>query len=508
MKEEWNEVPVLCAYDVRGIQDYIFRTNRIVDVMGASKIIEDIIMDALKEAVKELEVKNALVDWEKEEFQFQNEIVPLQVLYVGGGNAYVLYRTGMLASKINRRMARYVLEESYSLQLAIASVEYTKNYSEDFRKLSRRLAEIKGQSPVSRVTGALPIMEVERATGFPAIEQSRKFGAKELIGYETKKKREAKEKEGEERILDNLITEKGVDSMIAIVHLDGNNMGNRILKLMKGIDSYSEAIQKIRQISKNINHSFKDTLKEMKNKIEEKSNQKVIRPLVAAGDDITFICNASIAMSAVEYFCKSISNKVLYQEKGEKEDLDTYGFSVCAGIAYVNSHFPFHAGYEIAEACCDNAKKRAKKYTVGERVGNWVDFQICRSLQAVDIKATRKKEYTLYDGSELCLRPYYIKVREKDALNTKCEAYDFQIFKDTYQYFSDTTKMPRSMAKEFRNTYPLGEYEMKALITFADSRGRKMPENRQKAFDKIEGKNTAIWYDALELMDYYVNLED
>lgn len=320
-----------------------------------------------------------------------------------------------------------------------------------------------------------------------------------------KQKRE--EQEGEEKILDNLITEKGVDSMIAIVHLDGNNMGNRILKLMKDIDCYPEAIQKIRQISKNINHSFKDTLKEMKDTIETYSDKKVIRLLVAAGDDITFICNASVAMAAVEYFCRSISNKVLYQEKGKKEDFDTYGFSVCVGIAYVNSHFPFHAGYEIAEACCDNAKKRAKKNTVGDRVGNWVDFQICRSLQAVDIKATRKKEYQLYDGSELCLRPYYIKVRENDALNTQCEKYDFQIFKDSYQYFSDTAKMPRSMAKEFRNTYPLGKHEMEALISFADSRGRTMPEKKKEAFEIVEGQNTAMWYDALELMDYYLDLK-
>ena len=37
---------VLAMYDVRGIQNYIYRTPHIKDAMGASIIIEDIIVNA------------------------------------------------------------------------------------------------------------------------------------------------------------------------------------------------------------------------------------------------------------------------------------------------------------------------------------------------------------------------------------------------------------------------------------------------------------------------------
>lgn len=39
---------VLAMYDVRGIQKYIFRTAKVQDATGASAIVEDIILEALK----------------------------------------------------------------------------------------------------------------------------------------------------------------------------------------------------------------------------------------------------------------------------------------------------------------------------------------------------------------------------------------------------------------------------------------------------------------------------
>ena len=58
---------VLAMYDIRGIQDYIYRTPHIKDAMGASLIIEDILKNALREACKNLKLKPEEKDleWEK-----------------------------------------------------------------------------------------------------------------------------------------------------------------------------------------------------------------------------------------------------------------------------------------------------------------------------------------------------------------------------------------------------------------------------------------------------------
>lgn len=70
-----------------------------------------------------------------------------------------------------------------------------------------------------------------------------------------------------------------------------------------------------------------------------------------AGDDITFVCNAKLAIPAVRYFLENLGN--------EKD------YSACGGIAFFNSHFPFSDAYQVAEACCDSAKNVPRNRKVG-----------------------------------------------------------------------------------------------------------------------------------------------
>ena len=40
--------PYIAMYDVRGIQDYIFKTNYAKEIIGASYLVDSIIVDGLK----------------------------------------------------------------------------------------------------------------------------------------------------------------------------------------------------------------------------------------------------------------------------------------------------------------------------------------------------------------------------------------------------------------------------------------------------------------------------
>lgn len=55
MKNELLNKEVLAMYDVRGIQSYIFKTNKIKEIIGASVVIDNIILDGLKEYIKDKE---------------------------------------------------------------------------------------------------------------------------------------------------------------------------------------------------------------------------------------------------------------------------------------------------------------------------------------------------------------------------------------------------------------------------------------------------------------------
>jgi hypothetical protein len=535
-----EEGKILAMYDVRGIQKYIYRTDKVRDAIGASYIVENIISDALENAAEKLHLSKEQfqMKWHDENgpLPFEEKNLDVQILFIGGGNAYVLYRDRDLCIRMNRLMSKYVMDKTYSLQLAVAVCEKTDNYAADYKNIQSRMIENKADMVVTKPLGALPIMKAELKTGFPAVLTDKKSGHN--IGEETKLKQEAyKEKykkeqlKREEQLHDNLVMQKGEDSNLAVVHIDGNSMGLRIRQLIEGVNEYKEAVDKMRQISYQIMYSYKDTFRSMyehfsKKALHGKKDKYWIREILVAGDDITYVCNAHIALATVEYFSKHIAGKAMVRET-DSDSLKKYGFSVCAGVAFIGSHFPFHIGYEVAEQCCDSAKKRAKsaecrdefsyfdksknRNITMERIGNFVDFQICKNIQTQNFTEMRQRDYITRSGEELLIRPYFISVsenKEDEPLEKNRERiYAYQNFKEGIQYFTEgADAFPRSFSKQLRNTYPMGESQVLLLQSFLESRGWEMPNKDEELYYTQGEKKIAKWYDVLEMLDYCADL--
>ena len=531
---------VLVMYDIRGIQDYIFRTSKMKDAIGASAIVEGIFEDTLEKAItiirKDRDITGLLTwndDRNLETYSDEEDVV---VLYIGGGNAVIRVSDRELALRINRIMARETIERTYSLQLACAMVDVTGNYAEDYRKLNTEMTRTKETMAESKPFGALPVMRIENKTGYPVTCESDMDESRETL---VKKRAGEKQRSGVNKnmkLIDNYVTEKGVDSTVAIVHIDGNNMGLRIRRLLENVVDYQTAVPLMRRVSYNINKGYKETFEEMADYFNNQVGKHVayqgkslkncfVSRVLVAGDDITYICNGKIALATVQFFAESISGKYLVNkldipENGKPED---YKFSVCGGIAYISSHFPFHSGYDVAESCCDSAKKRAKqKENLREgRVGNWVDFHICRNVQSKNLKKVRITEYITPEGEHLLRRPYRFEdpssgmPEVRTAGTTKSDdLFRFRSFHEAVTYFQRSGNWPRSQVKQMRNTYPLGGREMDRLMAFLSSRGRKLPgdqvTNRENAYyvSKDENKTYAKYYDALEMSDLYIGLDE
>lgn len=168
-----EEKEVLAMYDVRGIQKYIYRTLKLKDAMGASILIEDIIMKALKYACKKLQIKKCNLEWFDENGpKDYDENEDVTVLYIGGGNAFVRFKRRKLCTDINRQMSKYVIEQTYSLQLAVAIVDISGDYQIDYQEIYKEMNRVKSDMTDSKPLSALPIMEIELKTGFPAIDVS------------------------------------------------------------------------------------------------------------------------------------------------------------------------------------------------------------------------------------------------------------------------------------------------------------------------------------------------
>lgn len=539
---------VLAMYDVRGIQAYIFRTNKVKDIIGASALVDNIIRKAFAKASETVfgEAKEQVVieKWEeenKEEIRFLSDVtIRAQLLLIGGGNAYILYRSRTECEKINKVMAKYILNETYSLQLAVSVTEMTGDYYKDYREVSRRMGDVKASMPLSKPVGALPIVKVDEVTGYPLTTYDR--AGKEYISTESARKRENLPNEDKKsKKFDNLIMEKGEDSLLAIVHIDGNSMGDMIRRTMQSLSeadrsSYARSIAVMRDISLSIQKNFEGTYKAMeaylaewqeseKNTILDKKGT-YLRRIVTAGDDITFVVNARLAIALTEFFLKDVSKKSI-EVNGMEDSQGTYGISACAGIAFIHSHFPFSIGYEIAEKCCKKAKERAKsaENREGGVIGSWVDFQLCNNVQLVNLEDYRDKYYKVADGKTLLKRPYYVEydvpcVRDEETaaeensshrikreLNKKNAKYNLDIFKNGMKCFR---AFPQSAVKRMRNSYILGEQTMEHLITFEASRQRYMPDdsNSDGSVSAFDEAGCAKWYDILEMWDMYTDMDD
>ena len=132
-----------------------------------------------------------------------------------------------------------------------------------------------------------------------------------------------------------------------------------------------------------------------------------------------------------------------------------------------------------------------------------MDFQICKNVQCRNLDRVREKEYRTPTGENLLIRPYYVPTDHDFGLSKTGEKnYSYKKLKENIKYFAEG-EIPRSFAKQIRNTYPLGSHQMEELTRFLDSRGWKMPDQRTAQMEMYEEDRTAKWYDALELTDWY-----
>lgn len=541
----------LVMYDIREIQNFIYRTAKVKDAIGASALVEGIIEETLDNAVKKIKEENPNKDlrceleWhfktEPKQYTFaedDQEASDVEVLYIGGGNAYVLIKGKELAKEINQLMAFDTMKKTYSLQLAIAMVPLTGNYHDDYKKLMRKMDQTKADMIASKPIGALPIEQIEAKTGYSISDNKEDENKNTLKAYtkeehkesrETYLKRQAEEHKrkdwkSKERQFNNYTTQKGKDSTIAVVHIDGNNMGLRIRDLIQDETDYGKAVNLMREISCNIQNSFETAFDKMQIFFNENAGKYetfqykdnfecFVLKILTAGDDITYVCNGKVALATVEYFCKEItksqkysliSEETLKQRKIDKS-LEYFAFSVCAGIAYVGSHFPFSVAYDVAEACCESAKKVAKRKNCATKNGyveNWVDFAICKNIQARNLEQMREREYVINSkinsNINLLQRPYCVVGKDAEP-DQKLQDFTNKIRK-IWNPEKGKEILTRSQVKTLRNVYSEGREATNLYNEFLASRGKNIG-------DVFKG-DQAVYYDATEMIDDYISLDE
>ncbi len=403
---------------MQGIQGFIFQTNKLKEIAGASELVEQICTDQFEPLVGDFKKENAIV--------------------TAAGNIKYVFDDEQQCRDFVRIFPKKVMEFAPGVTISQAVVKISGNEINkgDIEELEKRL---KAQRNKLFRPFDIGLMAVNRSrrTGLPAKKEEEEDGELTAIDYGTHAKvgdyRERRKRIIEsffgtidsKRIPWNIESITGTKGRsygwLAVIHVDGNNMGLKMQEMSdeiehSGTGQYGE---KFREFSlrldeatkKAAQHAYRETTK------TEKSDVEPCRPIVIGGDDLTIVIRADLALEFTKNFLANFENETKDRLSRLGVKALQKGLTACAGIAYVKENYPFHYGYQLAETLCGEAKKRAKENLGdGELTPSCLMFHKVQDSFVEDYNDIRERE--LHAGAIwFDVGPYYLEHKLKPTIS-------------------------------------------------------------------------------------------
>ena len=389
----------LALYDFASKQKYIYNTPKIIEISGASALLDRMYGELVDKIAKDgIKIKNTPADdFSMEEFEKSSENG--EVLYDGGGNLMVLFKSKDDYKKANNAMSKYILENYPGLTMIVAGVEYTGDYNKDKSNLYAENRKRKNRFAVTDITGVTPVTQIDPLTFGPVVKKivenkekltlsgdrvcKRNTFQNENLNYENYEWRYDRDYQNIDKLDENT-------GLLAVIYVDGNGIGKALQDLTEklelpqdGKSNYDNGVAKQREFSQAAKEIF---VMHPMEAIYAKGLP--YRRILGGGDEITILCRAQDAFELINTYFNTIKN-------------NENGFTSCAGIAVFHAGSPFTVAYEIAEECCENAKKTAKKVAAetNGKIENYFDFYYCHGGITTDFDTLRNRQ-------SITARPY------------------------------------------------------------------------------------------------------
>jgi len=378
---------------VQGIQDFIFQTNKLQEIVGASELVEQVCTTAF------------------DEFAVNNG----ESIVRAAGNIKFIFEKKDDCAKAVREFPKKVMTMAPGITISQAVVPLENDFEKAIDKLETLLKNQRNK-PSASITSGLIGMKRANSTGLPVVEINNGYldapTKAKLEKYEIKKLSIKSFGEISKRLAYDIsdITDK--NDWIAVIHADGNGLGRVVQAIGKKKDIFKEFSQKLDDATMNAAHKAYQAVKD---KFADKQVVP-IRPIVLSGDDMTVIIRGDLAIdyanafiTAFEEKTKTALGKILRDEKVFALNKDY--LTACAGIAFIKSSYPFYYGYQLAEDLCSQAKKDTKAI-FGENTNNLPPscllFHKVQDSFVFNYDDIIRRELTASDGLSLKAGPYYI----------------------------------------------------------------------------------------------------
>lgn len=452
----------LVLLEVTGIQSYIFGSNQLAQNIGASELVARSTTEWVADVLYHLDL-DSNIRWDADQGLVLHEVeqdepaFPVEAIYAGGGNAMLLFREQAAAVDFMKVLTHRTLEDASGLQLVGVQERFEWNSEEPDQQLTaiherarRNLAARKLNRAVSTPLLGLSVTAAGVYTGLPAVgfdndprvvgraaaEKMQVTGAEpRLISQEVADKLRA-EDQGKERLHTVLHDEvrakgfefvydfdqfgtKGESSYIAVIHADGNAMGDRFDSIARRATSNRDYITQLHRFSDSIKRNAQDALEEtvrhLLNNLDPNGRTFAgeipvptrehlhphrllpFRPIVFGGDDVTFVCDGRLGLPLAAKYLEAFTRKPLSDGK------EVYAR---AGVAVVKSHFPFSRAYDLAADLARTAKRSIEDLKLdGEDSATVVDWHFSTTGVIRTLEDIRRLEYTADTGNCLLARP-------------------------------------------------------------------------------------------------------
>lgn len=340
----------LFGASVQGIQNFIFSTNKLKEIIGASEMIEHICTD--------LFFKTANIKPEDR-----------NIILSAAGNIKYIFESKENCQELVKVFPKTVMEYAPGITLSQAVVQIEgEEYSKDLQTLENLLKAQRNKTPLTSELGFIGLERSRRTGGvansynqnkaldkatinkLDAIENASLF--KKMTGLTPKVSELSFDTED--------ITRSGKNSWIAVIHADGNGIG----KIIQNKGSELTQSGKFFEFSKALETATINAVKTaFEHVILAKHDSKFkypIRPIILGGDDLTVIIRADLAFAFTQTFLKHFEEQSEKLFKPLKLEGFEHGLTACAGIAYIKNSYPLHYGLDLADQLCSDAKKMVK----------------------------------------------------------------------------------------------------------------------------------------------------
>jgi hypothetical protein len=528
---------VVTVLDTTGIQSYIFGSNRLRENIGGSYLVDRATDEWAKWALRELGQKlNQLIHDDPsrpaDKPYIEDGKLAAELVYAGGGNTVLLFQSLDIAKQFTRILSKRILTDAPGINLVAAHQEFDWDNESLYQviqdliknQLDRQKRE---RIPSSPLLG-LGVTAACQSTQLVAVDMSNNHDCPMpyLVSSEIVAKLDAV-KPANEKLDDTLFDRKipkkykialdfddfgrsfGENSYLAIVHADGNNMGDRFQEHGKKAKSNRDYITAMRELSDSVRlaglTALKEIAKAVVNSIDTEGKVKgqfaikdkylPFRPLVYGGDDVTFVCDGRLGLELAAIYLNSFK---------EQPAADGLPLSACAGICVVKAHYPFARAYQLSEQLCKSAKKFVREQK-GENLSA-LDWHLAASGLFGSIGEIRQREYQVKQG-DLTMRPVLLEQHKKTWRTWPNFTSIVKAFKENPEWKGRRNKIIAlreklregiEETKQFIQVYGLPELPP---IIEGGLKGKKLQSCGW--IDKHCG-----YFDAIEAMEFYISLTE